>query len=125
MQRVAWDRALAQGVLTSFTHGVHQTADKWRAEFEAAQVHVQWDPERSIHGKKLEHRAIQVGIGRTLIEQYASEWIVSVSDVTALATKLHRLKLNGDFQKAKQLLPKERVYPVSPVTAATLGIDGE
>jgi hypothetical protein len=122
LTRAAWDQALAQGVLTSYTPVVHRSADDWRTEFENASVHVQWDPERSIQGKKLEHRTIQVGIGRTLIEQYASQWIVSVIDITALAAKIRRLRQDGQYAKAKDLLPKERIYPVSAATARKLAI---
>ena len=121
--RAVWEDVLAQGVLTSFTPGVHPCTDNWRAQFETAAVHVQWDPERSIHGKKLEYRAIQVGIGRTLIDEYASEWIVNVSDITTLTTKIHQLKRNGDYRKAKHLLPRERVYRVDRATSSRLGID--
>jgi hypothetical protein len=120
--RTGFDQALTQGVLTSYTPGVHQSQDAWRAEFERAPVHVQWDPERSIHGEKLEHRAIQGGIGRTLIAEYASQWVVSVTDVTSLATKVYRLKQDGKSAKAKDLLPKERAYPVDPAISARLGI---
>jgi len=120
--RAAWDQALAQGVLTSYTPGVHASLDAWRTEFENAAVHVQWDPERSIHGKKLEHRAIQVGIGRALIEQYASAWIVEVTDMTSLTTKIRRLRQDGEYSKAKNHLPRERAYPVSAATALRLGL---
>lgn len=120
--RDAWDQALARGELTSYTPGVHHSAEEWRAKFAGAPVHVQWDPERSIHGKKLNHRAIQVGIGRTLIEHYASEWIVEVADLTDLAAKIRRLRHEGEFAKAKDHLPNERIYPVEPQTALKLGM---
>ena len=122
IRRSAWDRALAQGVLTSYAPGVHSSGEAWRAEFKTASVHVQWDPERSIHGKKLEHRAIQVGIGRGLIEQYASEWIVDVTDLTPLTAKLRRLRQDGEYAKAKRHLPKERGYPVPEGASLRLGI---
>lgn len=120
--RSAWDQALAQGVLTSYTAGVHRSAEAWRTGFENASVHVQWDPERSIHGKKLEHRAIQVGIGRTLVEQYASEWIVDVADFTSLTAKIRRLRQDGEYAEARSHLPKERAYPVCQTTSLRLGI---
>jgi hypothetical protein len=122
IRRSAWDNALAQAVLTSYAPGVHFSAEAWRAEFKTAPVHVQWDPERSIHGKKLEHRSIQVGIGRTLVEQYASEWIVDVIDLTPLTAKIRRLRQDGENAKAKSHLPKERVYPVLEGTSLRLGI---
>jgi hypothetical protein len=122
IRRDSWDQALAQSELTSFTPGVHTSIDEWRARFGAASVHVQWDPERSLRGGKLNYRAIQVGIGRTLIAEYASKWMVEVRDVTSLAAKIRRLKQAGDYARAKDLLPKERVYGVNPDTAARLGM---
>lgn len=122
LKRTAWDQALARGVLTSFTPGVHGSLVAWRTEFASAAVHVQWDPERSIHGKKLEHRAIQVGIARTLIGQFASDWIVGVKDMTPLTAKIRRLRQDGEYAKARKLLPSERVYPVSADTASRLGM---
>jgi hypothetical protein len=120
--RAAWDEALARAELTSYTPRVHRSADEWRGRFGAASVHVQWDPERTIHGQKLQHRSIQVGIGRTLIERYASEWIVEVEDRTMLAAKICRLRKAGESRKAMDLLPQERVYPVNPQTALKLGM---
>src|SRR5687767_10316636 len=59
--RESWDAALRTAVLTSFNEAAHGTFDAWRSDFSQAAVHIQWDPERSIYGKKLEHRSIQVG----------------------------------------------------------------
>lgn len=120
--RSGWDRALSLGVLTSFTPGVHATINDWRRQFATAAVHVQWDPERSIHGKKLEHRAIQVGISRTLIDDYVSDWIKEIIDLSPLTKKLRGLRKAGKHAEAKRLLPKERNYPVPAETANRLGV---
>ncbi len=122
IKRTAWDVALSLGVLTSYTPGIHHSNDRWRDLFSAAQIHVQWDPERSIGGKKMAYRAIQVGIGRTFIEQYASEWITNVADVTPLVKKIRRLKHEGNVRKAKSLLPIERPYIVDQESQRLLGI---
>ena len=124
ISREGWNRSLSMGVLTSFQPGVHPSPDDWRAQFDRAAVHVQWDPERSIRGKKLEHRSIQVGLSRTVIESYVSEWISEITDLTRLAGKARRLRQQGDFSRASALLPAERIYPVEVRTAARLGIDG-
>lgn len=120
--RVGWDRALSLGVLTSFDPAVYRSADVWRKQFEQAVVHVQWDPERSIHGKKLEHRSIQVGLSRTIVEKYVSHWTQSIQDLTPLVAKLRQLRKTGKHAEAKRLLPSERVYPAEPETARRLGI---
>ena len=86
--REGWESALARGVLT--------TGDP--ARLAAADVHVQWDPERSARGAALNHYSIQVGIGRALTRTYADEWVTGIEDVTHLARK--------------ERLPPERPYPV-------------
>src|SRR5690348_18307176 len=48
--RQGWEEALAQAVLTSPESGVYRDADEWRGQQKQALVHVQWDPERTIHG---------------------------------------------------------------------------
>jgi len=123
ISRDGWESALAQGVLTAFESGIHRPVDEWRAEFQKAAVHVQWDPERSIHSKKLEHRAIQVGISRALISEYVSSWIRKIEDVTLLADKVRRMRLAGKHSAARCLLPREREYVVAAETAKRLGIN--
>src|SRR5690606_33784699 len=122
--RSGWDAALAQGVLTAFEPGVHQSPSDWQAQFRTATVHVQWDPERSLHGRKLEYRAIQVGISRTLIGEYVSGWIMEIRDMTDATAKLRSLRKAGHYQKARRLLPREIIYPVDADVSRRLGMRG-
>lgn len=121
--RSGWDAALRQGVLTSYHSGIHHLQDEWRQQFQQAIVHVQWDPERSLRGKKLEHRSIQVGVGRHLITEFAETWTREIIDLTPLTAKLRQFRQQGDYDKAKRLLPRESVYPVDQATADQLGIE--
>lgn len=50
--RSGWEEALARAVLT----------DAHPDRLAAAEVHVQWDPERSLRGAALNHYSIQVGV---------------------------------------------------------------
>jgi hypothetical protein len=77
-------------------------------------VVVQWDPERSIHGKSLPYRSIQVGLSRHVIGRYVEEWTVEIEDVTPLAHKLYQLLQAGQAENAERDLPRERVYPTPP-----------
>jgi len=122
ISRSGWEEALSAGVLTSFVPEVHRSSDAWRSTFETAAVHIQWDPERSIHGKKLEYRAIQVGISRQLIGRYVSEWTREIRDLTPLVAKLRRLRQDGRHSDARELLPRERVYPVEETVARRLAL---
>ena len=122
MKRSGWDQSLAEGVLTAFDPDVHQSVQHWGNAFDSAPIHVQWDPERSIHGKKMDFRAIQVGISRHRIEEYINNWVLEIRDLTATADKIRKLRQIGRYDKAKLTLPRERIYPVAEETARKLGI---
>ncbi|MEK2491851.1 DUF4291 domain-containing protein [Kitasatospora purpeofusca] len=112
--RTGWEEALRRAVLT--------TADP--AELARAEVHVQWDPERSLRGAALNHYSIQVGVGRTLIRTFAEEWITGITDLTPQARKIAALVRGGRAAQAQRLLPPERPYPLPAPIAARLGMDG-
>lgn len=121
--RAGWNTALEQGVLTAFEPTVHASVAKWHAQFQVAPVHVQWDPERSIHGNKLDYRAIQVGISRTLIDEYVSDWISEIRDLTEITMKVRSLRKAGHYDKARRLRPREAIYPVTDNVARRLGME--
>ena len=123
IKRDAWERALSLGSLTSFEPKTHKHESNWRNQFEQASVHIQWDPERTIHGKKLEHRSIQVGLSRKVIREYTDDWILDISDYTARTRKIRAAYLAGNLKRAKNDLPPERIYPVSSNTAQLLGMN--
>ncbi|MFT3993238.1 MAG: DUF4291 domain-containing protein [Dysgonomonas sp.] len=123
IRRSAWEYALSQAVLTHPENGVYTCGEEWREMIDNATVNVQWDPERSIRGGKLDYRSIQVGISRHLIEEYNNNWIVDIQDYTPLAHKIYSLRMDGEYDKAKKLLPKEKIYPVSEEIMKRLGMD--
>ena len=90
---------------------------------ETAPVIVQWDPERALRGEKLEHRSIQVGLRRQIVEKFVNEWTVDIQDLTSLVKKMAAFRKAGEYDKARRLLPPEKVYPVSGELANRLGMD--
>ncbi|MEJ2577466.1 MAG: DUF4291 family protein [Kineosporiaceae bacterium] len=63
------------------------------------------------------HRSIQVGVGRSLVRNYAEEWVVALRDLTPTVHKIGALVRAGQAAKAQRLLPPERPYPLDPVIA--------
>lgn len=120
ISRAGWEKALAMGVLTSFEKGVHASSTAWREEFEKAPIHVQWDPERSLRGADLNVNSIQVGLGRSVIEEFVEEWTQEISDLTPLVRRIHGLLTQGHVEGAKRLLPPEKPYPIEATVAARL-----
>lgn len=120
--RAGWEEALSKAVLTHPEPGVHPDPDDWRRQFDAAPVHVQWDPERSLRGETLAHKSIQVGLSRHVIHTFVQDWITGIEDLTPLVRKLHPLIHAGQASRAKALLPKERIYPTDAGIRKRLGM---
>ncbi|MZQ67581.1 DUF4291 family protein, partial [Escherichia coli] len=122
IKRTFFDTLLEQAVLTTPEAHVYPHAGIWETLFAQANVYVQWDPERSINGKKLEHRSLQLGISRNLISQFNEDAIVAIDDLTPLVRKCHNLLINGKTTQAKSFLPPEKIYPVSAAARKALGM---
>jgi hypothetical protein len=83
---------------------------------------VQWDPERTIRGKRLPVKSIQVGLSRHIIEKYVNDWTIEIRDITPLVRKIYGLLQEGREVKARSFLPTERVYPLDQAIARRIGI---
>jgi hypothetical protein len=122
LTRTGWEHALSQAVLTAPVPAVHGAA-AWSVAFDNASVHVQWDPERSLRGAALNHYSIQVGIGRSLIRNYAEDWVVGLTDLTPTVRRIAALVQAGQGAKAQRLLPPERLYPLDADIARRIQAD--
>jgi Domain of unknown function (DUF4291) len=110
IKRTGWDKVLSLGVLTHPEPALWPNPDDWRVAFDAANVHLQWDPERSLRGAALPYFSIQVGLSRHILPRYTDDWIIGIEDKTLLVRKLHKLIQAGSADAARKLLPTERVY---------------
>ncbi len=119
--RSFWEEALSNAVLTHPENTLYQSDSSWEKLFAEAKIYVQWDPERDLHGKKLPHRSIQVGVSRFWAEKY-NEAIVSIEDLTPLVKKIYNLRKEGKTENAKRLLPTEKIYPLPSEIARKIGI---
>jgi hypothetical protein len=114
IKRSGWEKALSLAVLTSYEPGAFASPDDWAEQFAAAQVHLQWDPERSLRGAGLPYYSIQIGLSRHIIHDYVEDWVVQIEDYTSRVRKMYDFLQSGQADKARRLLPGEREYPVDP-----------
>ncbi|AYF75445.1 DUF4291 domain-containing protein [Nocardia yunnanensis] len=121
--RAGWEEALAQAVLTSPERRVYAGNEQWRSLFARSVVHVQWDPEYSLRGAKLDHRSIQVGLSRHIVDRYVSDWTVEIRDLTPAVRAMREHLRAGRVERARGLLPAERVYPLTAELAKTIGAE--
>lgn len=123
ISRTGWEEALSEAALTTAMPQVYRDTDQWRAALARARVRVQWDPERTLRGKHLDARSIQVGLSRHIVDRYVDDWTLDITDLTPLVRRMHRLLQDGKVARARDLLPPERVYPLSPDLASRIGAD--
>jgi hypothetical protein len=107
--RPGWEEALASARLSE-----QGTGD--------APVVVQWDPERSVRGAKLDYRSIQVGLGRGIVQRYVNEWTIEIRDLTPLVGRLRRFREDHEWSRINTLLPPERPYALPPSIRRRLGM---
>jgi len=119
--REGFEWALARSAFAHFDSSLHADRDTWRAGMHEP-VRVQWDPERDLHLRPLEHRSIQIGLGGEAVPRYCDAWIVGIDDVTELAHRVHRALGERGVDAAAELLPEERPYPVPAAIAARIGM---
>ncbi len=86
------------------------SAETWRRIKAHSPVRVQWDPERDLRLEPLPHRAIQIGLSGEAVERYVTQWTRAITDVTALAHRIHDHVQAQRWDDARAALPHETVY---------------
>ncbi|WP_285751610.1 DUF4291 domain-containing protein [Lentzea sp. NBRC 105346] len=124
MYRCGWglkegqERVLAIRILRSGFDWAVANAVSSRVVGGNPDVRVQWDPERDLHLRPQQHRAIQIGLRGDAVRRYVHDWTVSITDVTGLAHEIHGLVRAGDLEAAAKHLPAERPYGTNTAPSA-------
>jgi len=108
--RSGFEQCLAAAVPSGFKPGLYPDRDAWQQAVSASEVRLQWDPDHSPSGGKLERRAIQLGLRGTMLRQFATDWIVEVIDMTAFVKEQAVHIQEHDRLQS----PVEHPYPHSP-----------
>jgi len=111
IKRIAFDSILRQAVYSSFESEVYDSHDAWKSAVATSNVRLQWDPDYSPDGGKLDRRAIQLGLRGDVLRKYSRDWIVDLTDISDFvrAQREHATPSRYD----QLVTPRERVYPVS------------
>ena len=109
--RSALDEILKKAVYSTFEPEIYETHDLWKSEVARSDVRLQWDPDHSPSGGKLERRAIQLGLRGSVLAKYAREWIVSITNITDFVESQRENAISSRYEQL--IIPQESVYPVS------------
>jgi hypothetical protein len=122
ISRSGFEWALEHSAFAHYDASLHADHDAWRSSL-VEPVRIQWDPERDLNLRPLEHRSIQIGLGGEAVARYCDEWILEIRDVTDLARECRKQLAEEGTEAASKLLPPERPYPVPPAIAAHIGME--
>jgi hypothetical protein len=111
IKREGFDSILAGAVHSSFVSDVYADQESWKEELATSAVRLQWDPDHDPAGRKVERRAIQLGLRGEVLERYAREWVVEIEDVSEFVASQRSHADTGDYEAL--LTPREEVYPVT------------
>src|SRR4051812_26212312 len=119
--RAGFEWALEHACLADYHPEIYGTYESWQERKRTSPVRVQWDPERSLALERLDHRAIQVGLGGESVDRYVDEGIEGIEDVTPLAREIAGLLDAGEREAAQARLPVERPLALPTAAAAAVG----
>lgn len=116
LQRAAFDFILSQAVHSKYIPEIYQNEREWKRAVNNSDVRLQWDPDRSPTGGKLERRAIQLGLRNESAIAYARDWIIAIEDISEFVAEQRQHAIAGNYDVL--LTPRESIYPVSDIETA-------
>ena len=108
--RSHFEQILGGAVHSSFKPDVYPTQAAWQDALGSSDVRLQWDPDHDPYGRKLERRAIQLGLRGEVLRQFATDWIVEIEDITSFVAEQRRWLEARELDKL--MVPVELVYPL-------------
>ncbi|GAB4017094.1 DUF4291 domain-containing protein [Spirosoma migulaei] len=106
-----FETLLKQAVYSSFQPAIYSTREHWETSLIESEVRLQWDPDHNPAGRKLERRAIQLGLKGDTLKLFATDWIMSIEDITEFVLDQGRFVEEGVMEKLTVI--KEQVIPIS------------
>lgn len=111
IQRSAFDSILAQAVHSTHIPEIYESQQAWSEAIKTSDVRLQWDPDHSPTGEKLQRRAIQLGLQGEVAIKYSQEWIINIEDVSEFVAEQRQHVIAKNYDAL--LTPSEYAYEVN------------
>ncbi|CAB4493346.1 hypothetical protein RhiirA5_312397, partial [Rhizophagus irregularis] len=111
LSRQGFEEIISKAVPTNFNSFSPISREEWQEKLKSSEVRVQWDPDHNLLGKKIQRRAIQLGMKGDILKKYSDEYIISIEDITEFVNEQYELiKMN----KLDQVMtPVEQIYDLA------------
>jgi Domain of unknown function (DUF4291) len=115
LSRRFFESLLERAVPSTYNPELFSTSAAWKAAVEVSDVRLQWDPDHSPSGARLERKAIQLGLRGAILKAYGSKEILEVIDLTDFVASQWAHVKDGVVPALR--MPVEYVYVPSSIEA--------
>lgn len=117
--RTFFDQLLSEAVPSSWDRDLFTTEKEWSEAVSRSSLRIQWDPDHHPTGAKLERRAIQLGLRGKMLEQFGTQELVEVIDLSSFVAEQQSVLSSSGVSEL--VTPRERKYvPADPAISVRL-----
>jgi len=119
IKRQFFEMLLEQAVPSGYDPDLYENQGIWKQALESSPVRLQWDPDHDPGGTALKRRSIQLGLREGILDQYARDAIIEMTDISDFVESQRIYATKKEYSKL--LTPTEQVYlPSNPVVVKEL-----
>lgn len=107
ISKVFFEKLLKKGQFTSLSQSNHENESIWRKFLNKSEVRIQWDPHHDPLGKKLDRKAIQIGIKGKLLKRFGIREINYIEDITKFVKNQKLYIEKGEIENLKTPIETE------------------
>jgi Domain of unknown function (DUF4291) len=116
IQRSAFDAILSQAIHSKYIPELYENEQVWSLAVKRSDVRLQWDPDHTPSGSRVDRRAIQLGLQGEAALKYSHEWIVSIENISEFVAEQRQHVISGNYDAL--LTPSECAYEVTATETA-------
>ena len=117
-----WETILSKAVISSYKRDLYGSEAEWKDSLSRSDVRLQWDPDHDPYGRKLDRKAIQIGMRGETLKSFGNEMIVNIEDITDFVGQQRQFREKPQLDGL--IVPAEKIY--RPTKAlSNIGLDFE
>lgn len=104
----SFKRYVENAVYSSYSSSSGLSKEEWQSQVKESSVRLQWDPDHDPFGKKVDRRAIQIGLRNDFIRSFAQNDIRLIENISDYVKEQRQFIINNDLENL--ILPEEKPF---------------
>lgn len=106
----AFENYLTNAVYSVFREELNLDKEEWQETIKTSSVRLQWDPDHDPYGKKLNRKAIQIGLRNEFIRSFAKQDILKIENISDFVSEQHEILNAGQIDALMIPLEKPLIF---------------